>query len=268
MMRGRPGRCSSYRPMSPWRRKRSRHLPTVWRLTPTRSATVLLSRPSAHSSTIWARRTRPAGRLRDRAIDASSSGVSGLMVSGGNGRPRGMVSPSCRWMRGRIPYLRHYAHVLTGCNTRLDNTHGVPWCRQSLIRKTIDMNNDTIPPSTHMNYSEALEFIKRRIYKTFQDGLEQQVRNYRPELETAANSASDEETKAKALHIIFCLDILDSLNPLHTTGNQHTSEWTPHLNLDQLVQIFDEQDNEDTNTNKDFLANLLENQKHSKTDAL
>jgi len=119
-----------------------------------------------------------------------------------------------------------------------------------------------------MSYSEALDFIKHRIYRTFQDGLEQQVRKYRPQLEIDAISASDEETKNNALHIIFCLDILDSLNPLHATGNHHTTtttephpRWTPHLNLDQLVKIFDEHDNE--GINKDFLANLFENQKHS-----
>ena len=39
-------------------------------------ATVALSRPSAHSRTISARRTRPAGRLRDRASASSSSRVS------------------------------------------------------------------------------------------------------------------------------------------------------------------------------------------------
>ncbi len=118
-LRGLPGRCSSYRPMRPWVRKRARHRPTVWRLTRTRSATVVLSRPWAHSSTIRARPTRPAGRLRDRASASSASRVSWLTASGGNGRPRAMVSsPSCGWMGSRIPCLRHYAHIFPGRNTR------------------------------------------------------------------------------------------------------------------------------------------------------
>ena len=73
MDRGFPGLRSSYRPMRPWVRKRSRHLPTVWRLVRTLSATALLSRPPAHRSTISARRTSPAGRLRERTSDSSSS---------------------------------------------------------------------------------------------------------------------------------------------------------------------------------------------------
>ena len=90
--------------MRPWVRKRSRHLPTVWRLTPTLSATVALSRPSVHRRTSSARRTRPAGRLRDRAIDASSSRVSGLTSSGFKGRP-GPWSLLLRAGGWREPYL-------------------------------------------------------------------------------------------------------------------------------------------------------------------
>ena len=73
MDRGFPGLRSSYRPIRPWVRKRWRHLPTVCRLVRTLSATALLSRPSAHRSTISARRTSPAGRLRDLTSDSSSS---------------------------------------------------------------------------------------------------------------------------------------------------------------------------------------------------
>ena len=101
MERGLPGLRSSYRPMRSWVRKRSRHLPTVWRLVRTLSATALLSRPSAHSSTISARRTSPAGRLRDLTSDSSSSRAPWLTSSGFNGRPRDMVSPSFAWMKGK-----------------------------------------------------------------------------------------------------------------------------------------------------------------------
>ena len=104
--------------MRPWVRKRSRQWPTVWRLTRTLSATAELSRPSTHSSTILARHTRPAGRLRDRASASSSSRVSRLTSSGFKGRPRAMVSPSLEWIGRTIPCLRHYVHILKGRNTR------------------------------------------------------------------------------------------------------------------------------------------------------
>ena len=118
MERGFPGLRSSYRPMRPWVRKRSRHLPTVWRLVPTSSATALLSNPSAHRSTILARLTSPAARLRERERDSSSSRVLPLTSSGFNGRPRSMASPSSEWMRGNILYSCHYVHVFTGHDTR------------------------------------------------------------------------------------------------------------------------------------------------------
>ena len=117
MERGFPGLRSSYRPMRPWVRKRSRHLPTVWRLVPTSSATALLSNPSAHRSTILARLTSPAARLRERERDSSSSRVLPLTSSGFNGRPRSMASPSSEWMRGNILYSCHYVHVFTGHDT-------------------------------------------------------------------------------------------------------------------------------------------------------
>ena len=110
-------------------RKRSRHLPTVWRLTRTRSATVALSRPSAHRSTISARRPRPAGRLRDRAGDSSSPRVSRLTASGFNGRPRAMVSsPSCGWMGSNLLCLHHYVNIFKGRNTRRSaKVHRAAW---------------------------------------------------------------------------------------------------------------------------------------------
>ena len=77
--------------MRPWVRKRWRHLPTVWRLVRTLSATALLfTAPSAHRSTISARRTSPAGRLRERTSDSSSSRAPSLTSSAFNGRPRGI----------------------------------------------------------------------------------------------------------------------------------------------------------------------------------
>ena len=49
---GRPERCSSGSPSSRNSTNRARHLPTVTAAHPTRAATVLLSAPSAHPSTI------------------------------------------------------------------------------------------------------------------------------------------------------------------------------------------------------------------------
>ena len=62
MDRGFPGLRSSYRPMRPWVRKRRRHLPSVWRLVRTLSATALLSGPSAHRSTDLGTAHEPGGQ--------------------------------------------------------------------------------------------------------------------------------------------------------------------------------------------------------------
>src|SRR5207253_550285 len=55
--RGAPGRGSSSKPASRRSRNRWRHLPTVWSVTPSLSATAVLGLPLAHSRTIrerWA----------------------------------------------------------------------------------------------------------------------------------------------------------------------------------------------------------------------
>jgi hypothetical protein len=49
---GRPGRGSSTSPSRRCSTNRDRHLPTVGRLTPSRSATTVFASPVAHSSTI------------------------------------------------------------------------------------------------------------------------------------------------------------------------------------------------------------------------
>src|SRR5215831_12895895 len=58
MLRGRPGRSSSYSPLRRCPRKRCRHLPTVALVQPKRSAIWLLLWPSADHSTSLARQTR------------------------------------------------------------------------------------------------------------------------------------------------------------------------------------------------------------------
>src|SRR5271157_4251379 len=75
MLRGRPGRNSSYRPATRCWRKRCRHLPTVALAQPKRSAISVLLWPSADHSTTLARQTLtfmaksgPTGRRRRRPI--------------------------------------------------------------------------------------------------------------------------------------------------------------------------------------------------------
>ena len=55
-------------------------------------------------------------QLWGRAGDSSSSRIPWLTASG-YGRPRAMVSPSCGWMRSKIPCPRHYVQLLLGHNT-------------------------------------------------------------------------------------------------------------------------------------------------------
>ena len=65
IVRGAPGRGSSYKPSSRCRTNRPRHLHTVAGVTRRRRATTLLSRPSPHAKTIRARRaTWGADRVR------------------------------------------------------------------------------------------------------------------------------------------------------------------------------------------------------------
>jgi hypothetical protein len=61
-VRGAPGRGSSRSPATPSSTKRRRRLPTVWGVTPTRSATARLLRPSLEISTIRDRWARPSSR--------------------------------------------------------------------------------------------------------------------------------------------------------------------------------------------------------------
>ena len=64
MVRGTPGRGSPDSPSSRSRKKRARHLLTVWRLTLSRAATARLLPPWAQASTIRARSAGPCAVLR------------------------------------------------------------------------------------------------------------------------------------------------------------------------------------------------------------
>jgi hypothetical protein len=82
---GRPERSSSARPDTPSARKRSRHLITVGRDTPTRRAAADVPSPSATANTIRARSTRLAGRVRERVQQTSSARSSALSTTAGDG---------------------------------------------------------------------------------------------------------------------------------------------------------------------------------------
>jgi hypothetical protein len=71
MVLGRPDRGSSSRPSVPLTAKRSRHLITVGRDTPTIRAAPEVPAPPATANTIRARSTWPAGIVEDRVHDTN-----------------------------------------------------------------------------------------------------------------------------------------------------------------------------------------------------
>jgi hypothetical protein len=77
-VRGRPGRGSSTRPSSRCAAKRARHLVTIGRVTPSRSAISVFFRPSAASSTIRDRCASACALLRRRAHASNRSRSSSL----------------------------------------------------------------------------------------------------------------------------------------------------------------------------------------------
>src|SRR4051812_31835477 len=72
MVRGFPGRNSSYRPEMRRLMNRRRHLPTVALVVSKRCAIRLLAIPSAHAKTILARCTSAADIERERAMDSTA----------------------------------------------------------------------------------------------------------------------------------------------------------------------------------------------------
>lgn len=84
---GLPGLGSSGRPSSLDSRNRPRHLPTVGRLTPTRSATSLFDSPSAHASMIRQRNAKACDDLRHLAQRSNWSRSLSLNVNPTLGRP-------------------------------------------------------------------------------------------------------------------------------------------------------------------------------------
>lgn len=86
-VRGAPGRGSSSNPPTPASMKRRRHLPTVWGLTPTRSATARLLEPVADTSTIRARRASPLALVVRLLQPSRVARCSSPRTSGAFGRP-------------------------------------------------------------------------------------------------------------------------------------------------------------------------------------
>src|SRR5674476_476268 len=84
---GRPGRGSSRSPSRRSSTNRARHLPTVPAAHPTRAATVLLSTPSAHASTIRERNANACDDFARRDHRVSCSRSSSVNTSSTFGRP-------------------------------------------------------------------------------------------------------------------------------------------------------------------------------------
>src|SRR5580692_6738642 len=94
IVRGLPGRTSSYRPLMRCSRNRARHLPTVARVSCRRLAISLFGSPAAAARTMRARVTSAAGIERERVIEASCDCSASLNINSTFGRPIGMlVSP-------------------------------------------------------------------------------------------------------------------------------------------------------------------------------
>src|SRR5262249_20736152 len=92
IVRGAPGRGSSYRPSSRARTKRLRHFPMVCARVCSLRATTVLANPSPHSKMIRARRAR-FGRVRARvASDSKLSRSASVNTSEAFGRPVRMRS--------------------------------------------------------------------------------------------------------------------------------------------------------------------------------
>ena len=81
MLRGLPGRGSSWRPSSPCSEKRRRHLPTVLRSQPSSVAISLFAFPSAAARTMRQRSARAWALFGRRAQRASVSRSSSLSVT-------------------------------------------------------------------------------------------------------------------------------------------------------------------------------------------
>lgn len=98
MLRGGPGRTSSYSPATRRAMKRVRHLPTVALVRPRRAAIELLVSPSALLRTMRTRTLSAAGRDRLRANDVSCVRSSSVISNVAFGLPLLIaVSPSRRY---------------------------------------------------------------------------------------------------------------------------------------------------------------------------
>ena len=114
MVRGGPGRTSSYRPATRRSMKRERHLPTVALPSSRRSAIELLASPSALLKTMRARALNEAGNERLRANDVSCVRSSSVITKSAFGLPLFIaVSPSQRYRNG----MHYLCPLLTGQDT-------------------------------------------------------------------------------------------------------------------------------------------------------
>ena len=106
--RGRPERGPSTSPARPPRKYRPRHAITVGRETPTRCATSAFDIPCPPSSTIHARRARPAGTVDERVQRSSSTRSFSWIIKAGAGRfaiPRHRNYPTVKQLTTRATRL-------------------------------------------------------------------------------------------------------------------------------------------------------------------
>jgi hypothetical protein len=92
IVRGAPGRGSSYRPLSRSDTKRPRHLHTVAGVTWRRRATTLLSRPSPHAKMMRARRATWGADRERCANDSNRRRSSPVKINATLGRPVRMLA--------------------------------------------------------------------------------------------------------------------------------------------------------------------------------
>jgi hypothetical protein len=116
IVRGAPGRGSSTNPSSRWATKRARHLVTVGRERPSRSATSVLEVPSAQASTIRQRSASAWALLRRRDHRSSVARSSVDSTSGASLGPRRRVG----FGDASIPRTYQTANAIAAQDTRHD----------------------------------------------------------------------------------------------------------------------------------------------------
>ncbi len=110
IVRGAPGRISSYSPAILLSMNLCRHLPTVVRVTLNRKATSLFDSPDAQDKTSFVRWFRPAGTDRERAIGSSCCRSSVAYL-------QSLFRPSYRHYLAPADSIAYFCRLSTYCRT-------------------------------------------------------------------------------------------------------------------------------------------------------